>query len=213
MSYLVKKPGWLKKLYGRCTWEVNTTEKVVFLTFDDGPHPELTPFVLDELKKYDAQGTFFCLGRQVERYPDLYRRIIDEGHAAGNHTHTHPDGWRTPNGRYYADILQAKEQIASPLFRPPHGHVTPFQVRRLRAAPFDLKVVMWSIMSGDFDPGTSPEQCCNNVAQHLAPGSIVVFHDNEAAASNLRYTLPQILSRFSQQGYRFAALSEQYLFC
>jgi peptidoglycan-N-acetylglucosamine deacetylase len=211
MSYFVKKPAWLKKLYGACTWEVDTREKIAFLTFDDGPHPELTPFVLSELKKWNAKATFFCLGGQVERYPDIYQRILSEGHAVGNHTWQHLDGWRTRNRSYYADILRAKNAIDSTLFRPPHGHLTPFQVRRLRAAPFNLQIVMWSIMSGDFDPETSPQQCFLNVAEHLQPGSIVVLHDNDAADTNLRHVLPRLLSHFSNAGYRFAALSEHYL--
>ncbi|RYZ23991.1 MAG: polysaccharide deacetylase family protein [Chitinophagaceae bacterium] len=211
MNYIVKKPWWVRKLYGRCTWQVATREKVVFLTFDDGPHPELTPFVLAELRRYNAKATFFCIGENVARYPELYNQLIGEGHAVGNHTWQHLDGWRTANRRYYSDVQKAGTQIRSRLFRPPHGHVTPFQVRRLRARPLNLQVVMWSILSGDFDPATSPEQCYRNVAEHLEPGSIVVFHDNDAAAGNLRYALPRLLSEFSARGYVFAALSEQYL--
>jgi peptidoglycan/xylan/chitin deacetylase (PgdA/CDA1 family) len=212
MSYLVKKPRWLKKLYGKCTWEVSTREKILFLTFDDGPHPSLTPFVLEELKKYEAKATFFCLGANVERRPELYQQLIREGHAVGNHTYSHFDGWRTRNRTYYDDVLRAQRFVASRLFRPPHGHITPFQVRKLRSA-FGLHVVMWSIMSGDFDPNTAPEQCYSNVASHAVPGSIVVLHDNDAAGTNLRYVLPRLLSEFSAKGYRFLALSEQYLCC
>ncbi|TCJ19320.1 polysaccharide deacetylase family protein [Flaviaesturariibacter flavus] len=211
MNYLVKKPWWVRKLYGRCTWQVATRERLLFLTFDDGPHPELTPFVLDELRRYDAQATFFCIGENVARYPQIYNRILTEGHAVGNHTWQHLDGWRTNNSCYYADVQKARGKIASRLFRPPHGHVTPFQVRRLRAKPLGLQVVMWSILSGDFDPDTTPERCYTNVAGHAEPGAIIVFHDNDAAASNLRSALPRILSDFSARGYRFAALSEQYL--
>ncbi|RYY60377.1 MAG: polysaccharide deacetylase family protein, partial [Chitinophagaceae bacterium] len=181
-----------------------------YLTFDDGPHPELTPFVLDELRKHDAKGTFFCLGRQAERHPELFARLRTEGHSVGNHTWDHPDGWRTPNKQYYRDVESADKLLQSKLFRPPHGHVTPFQVRRLRKA-YGLQVVMWNILSGDFDAQTSPEQCYHNVADRLKPGAIVVFHDNESAASNLRYALPRLLAHFSGEGYRFAAIPEHYL--
>lgn len=209
---MVSKPRWMRKLYGKCIWEMNSKEKVAYLTFDDGPHPELTPFVLDELAKYGAKGTFFCLGAHVERYPELYARILAEGHSVGNHTHDHLDGWRTRNQEYYANVKRASGVIASRLFRPPHGHVTPFQVRRLRAEGFGLQVVMWSIMSGDFDPQTTPGQCYENVATHLRPGSIVVLHDNDAAGPNLRYALPRLLAEFSTLGYRFAEIPERILY-
>ncbi|GAB4091708.1 polysaccharide deacetylase family protein [Flaviaesturariibacter terrae] len=210
MGYYVTKPSWLKKLYGRVTWELPSATKTAYLTFDDGPHPELTPFVLDELARRNAKGTFFCLGRQAERYPDIVNRIRDEGHSIGNHTWNHPDGWRTRNADYYGDVAKADALLHTRLFRPPHGHVTPFQVRRLRREQ-GLQVIMWGILSGDFDAQTSPEQCYRNVAKHLRPGSIVVFHDNDAAAVNLRHALPRLLADFSALGYSFAAIPEHNL--
>ena len=210
MNYIVQKPSWLRRFYGRCTWELPAQDGNVYLTFDDGPHPEHTPFVLDVLKNHDAKGTFFCLGRQAERHPELFARLRAEGHSVGNHTWHHPDGWRTPNTAYYRDVAAAGTLLRTRLFRPPHGHVTPFQVRRLRK-DFGLQVIMWNIMSGDFDVQTAPEQCYRNVAERLKPGSIVVFHDNEAAGPNLRYALPRLLERFSAEGYRFTAIPEHYL--
>ncbi|RYY87075.1 MAG: polysaccharide deacetylase family protein [Chitinophagaceae bacterium] len=210
MNYIVQKPAWMRSFYGNCTWELPNNERKVYLTFDDGPHPELTPFVLDELRRYDAKGTFFCLGRQVAQYPEIFARIRAEGHSVGNHTWNHPDGWRTPNRAYYADVAEAGTLLQTRLFRPPHGHVTPFQVRRLRA-DHGLQVVMWNILSGDFDGQTSPELCYRNVADRLKPGAIVVFHDNESAATNLRYALPRLLEDFSAQGFQFAAIPERDL--
>jgi len=206
MRYHVTKPRWIRSLYGPCIWSVPTKEKVLFLTFDDGPFPGITDFVLDQLRIFGAKGTFFCVGEQVERHPALYRRILDEGHSTGNHTYSHLDGWRTANRRYYNDIEQARGLIRSRLFRPPHGHITPLQARRLTRGAAPLQVVQWSILSGDFDPATDAEQCYDNVARHAAPGAIVVFHDNESAARNLRSVLPRVLSTFSAEGYRFERL-------
>lgn len=207
MSYMITKPVWLKKLYGKCLWQVPTKEKVIYLTFDDGPHPDETAFVLDSLKRFNAKATFFCVGANVLKYPELYKRISEEGHSIGNHTHNHLDGWRTRNETYYEDVTKAKVVIQSPLFRPPHGHVTPFQVRKLRAQ-FGLKTVMWSIMSGDFDSNTTPMQCYNNVAENIKPGSIIVFHDNDEAKENMRFVLPKILYNFSLLGYSFQSIPE-----
>ncbi|RYD97308.1 MAG: polysaccharide deacetylase family protein [Sphingobacteriales bacterium] len=210
MGYIVAKPAWMRKFYGPATWELPAAGNTVYLTFDDGPHPELTPFVLDVLKQHGAKGTFFCLGRQAQKHPELVERIRREGHSVGNHTWNHPDGWRTPNKAYYADVAAAGTVLHTRLFRPPHGHITPFQVRRLRKEQ-GLQVVMWNILSGDFDAQTSPQQCLSNVAENLRPGSIVVFHDNDAAGPNLKYALPRLLEDFSTKGYLFEAIPEHNL--
>ena len=203
MFYFVKTPWWLKLLYKKCVWEIKDTKKVIFLTFDDGPHPNITPFVLDELKKYNALATFFCIGKNVLQYDDIYRRITTEGHTVANHTHNHLNGWKTTNDIYLANIMKAKKYIDSDLFRPPYGKITKLQLRQLTTERFRLRPVMWSVLSGDFDKELTPEKCLQNVIKNAASGSIVVFHDSEKAFERLQYALPGVLKYFSEKGYRF----------
>jgi len=155
--------------------------KMVYLSFDDGPHPVATPFVLDLLKKYQAKATFFCIGKNVAAYPDIYRRILDEGHAVGNHTHNHLNGWKTKDAVYLADISEAGKHIDSPLFRPPYGRITSFQAKHIAKAMKNEKarVIMWDVLSGDFDESLSPQQCSENVVLNAGKGSVIVFHDSE----------------------------------
>jgi len=203
MFYLVKTPGWLKKFYGQCTWSIPVKDKMIYLSFDDGPHPTITPFVLDELKKYGAKASFFCIGKNVLAYPEVYKRIIDEGHSVGNHSFNHLNGWKTADGVYLDDIAEAKKYIDSNLYRPPYGRITKFQLSQLSAARFNLKTVMWTVLSGDFDTAITPERCLKNVLAKSKPGSIVVFHDSEKAAERMRYALAGALEHFSKEGYRF----------
>jgi peptidoglycan-N-acetylglucosamine deacetylase len=207
MFYVTTKPAWLRPLYGRCLWNIQTDQKEVYLTFDDGPHPEHTLFVLEELKKYNALATFFCIGKNVSLYPHVYKMIADGGHSIGNHTNSHLDGWRTNSKSYFSDIEEATQIIKSSLFRPPYGHITPFKVKTL-ARKYRLKTVMWSVLAGDFDTGTSPERCYKNVMDNIKPGQIIVFHDNDLAAHNLRLALPKILENLSIRGYRFKRIEE-----
>lgn len=206
MFYLTKTPGWVQLLYRGSTWVIKTTEKVLFLTFDDGPHPSITPFVLDELKKYNAKATFFCIGKNVEANPALYQRIVDDGHATGNHTQNHLNGWKTSDSQYLNDIEEASHHIHSNLFRPPYGKITSFQLKQLASPRFQLKPVMWTILSGDFDKTVSPEKCLENVVLNSEPGSIIVFHDSEKAYENVKTSLPGTLAYFSEKGYRFEKL-------
>jgi peptidoglycan/xylan/chitin deacetylase (PgdA/CDA1 family) len=180
-----------------------TTEKKIFLTFDDGPHPTATPFVLDELKKYNAHASFFCIGKNVEQYFDLYKRIIDEGHAVGNHTQHHLNGWKNDDKKYLDDIFEAKKHVDSNLFRPPYGRIKKFQLSQLLLPKYQMKTIMWSVLSGDFDQTISKEQCCKNVIQKSTSGDIIVFHDSEKAFENMRFTLPKVLQHFSEKGYQF----------
>jgi len=179
------------------------SERAIYLTFDDGPHPGITSFVLDELVKYNAKATFFCIGRNVKENPALYKRILEEGHAVGNHTYSHLNGWRTGHGKYLADVLLAKEYIQSDLFRPPYGRITRQQQKDLSAQRPPFKSIMWSILSGDFDPGITPEKCCSNVIKNAGNGSVVVFHDSEKARERMCYALPVVLRHFSELGYSF----------
>ena len=208
MFYFVKTPGWLKKIYDSYIWSVPASDKILYLTFDDGPHSEATPFVLKELKKHNALATFFCIGKNVVAYPDIYKQIIQEGHSVGNHTYNHLNGWKTKNEDYLNDIALASNKIDSYLFRPPYGRITSFQAKNLRSAMKgkEPKVIMWDVLSGDFDISCSLQQCLANVLLASVPGSIIVFHDSEKAFSKLAYTLPRILNYFSEKGYLFKSL-------
>jgi peptidoglycan/xylan/chitin deacetylase (PgdA/CDA1 family) len=207
MFYLVKTPGWLRKFYSKCVWSIPVREKIIYLSFDDGPHPEITAFVLDELSKYNAKASFFCIGKNVLAHPDVYRRIIDEGHAVGNHSFNHLNGWKTDDKIYLDDIAEAKKYIDSNLYRPPYGRITRFQLSQLSLNRFDLKTIMWTVLSGDFDVNASPEKCLKNVLSKTGPGSIIVFHDSEKANTRMRYALSGTLKYFSGKGYRFEKIS------
>jgi peptidoglycan-N-acetylglucosamine deacetylase len=206
--YLVKTPLLLKKFYPFYLWNINTKEKILYLTFDDGPHPKITPFVLRELKRYDALATFFCIGKNVVAYPHVYKQIQDEGHSIGNHTYNHLNGWKTENEIYLKDIAEASNVIDSSLFRPCYGRITSFQAKNLKAVMKGKEptIVMWDVLSGDFDTECTPQQCLSNVVFASAPGSIIVFHDSEKAFPRLEYTLPKVLHYFAEKGYSFKYL-------
>ena len=203
MFYKAKTPKWLRKLFPGRIWDMPPLKNAIYLTFDDGPHPIITPFVLDELQKYNAKATFFCIGKNVVDNPVVFRRILDEGHALGNHTYDHLDGWKTGNAAYLHNILKAKNYIDADLFRPPYGRITPNQQRDLMRQHEEIKIIMWSVLSGDFDKNISPGQCYKNVLKNAVSGSIVVFHDSEKAEERLCYALPGVLKYFSEKGYIF----------
>jgi peptidoglycan-N-acetylglucosamine deacetylase len=211
MKYFVKTPWFVKKMWPSYLWSIKTKEKVIYLSFDDGPHPVATPFVLDLLKKYHAKGTFFCIGKNVLLYPEIYQRILDEGHTTGNHSHNHLNGWQAHTNVYLNDIAEASTVIDSPLFRPPYGKIKPAQAKQVRRVLRNekAKLVMWSVLSGDFDVGITKEQCIRNVTSNAKPGSIVVFHDSEKAFPLLKETLPAVLEYFSKKSYGFEAISWQ----
>ncbi len=206
MFYLVKTPWILKKIYPDCIWDFKTVEKNIYLTFDDGPHPEATPFVLEELKRYNAKATFFCIGKNVEAHFDIYKRIIEEGHAVGNHTYNHLNGWKTDDKEYLDNIFKAKKIIDSNLFRPPYGKITKFQLKQLPGEKYKLKPIMWSVLSGDFDEKVTREECYLTVSRNAKEGSIVVFHDSGKALPRLRYALPLVLQYFSKKGFEFKSI-------
>lgn len=203
MFYFIKTPRWLRRLYPSCIWQINTQKKIIYLSFDDGPHYLATPFVLDELKKYNAKASFFCIGKNVVELEHIYRRIIDEGHVVGNHTYNHLNGWKTDNDIYLKNIASASDIIESNLFRPPYGKITFKQVKTLSKKPIGLKIIMWSVLSGDFDKGLSNESCLDNVKKNAREGSIVVLHDSEKAFDKLQFVLPKVLGHFTAQGYQF----------
>jgi peptidoglycan/xylan/chitin deacetylase (PgdA/CDA1 family) len=172
----------------------------VYLSFDDGPHPEVTGFVLDLLNAYGARASFFCIGENVVRYPETYNRIISEGHKVGNHTQHHKNGWKTGNREYLDDVREAQQHIDSKLFRPPYGRVSFSQLRVIQQA-MQLKPIMWSLVSGDFDTAISPEACARNVLDNMRPGDIIVFHDSEKASERLKYALPLVLEEIKTRGW------------
>jgi len=208
MFYFVKTPWWLKRIYDSYTWSIPSSEKNLYLTFDDGPHPEATPFVLKQLKQYNALATFFCIGKNVVAYPGIYKQILNEGHSTGNHTYNHLNGWKTSNDLYMKDIAVASKEINSNLFRPPYGRITSFQAKNLKAVMQgkNAKVIMWDVLSADFDIDCTPEQCLANVILPTVPGSIIVFHDSEKAFPKLQYALPRMLKYFSEKGFSFKSL-------
>ncbi len=207
MKYLVKSPWLLRKIYNNDVWSIRTDKQEVFLSFDDGPHPEITPLVLDILDRYNAKATFFCIGKNVKQYPEVYAQILQQGHSVGNHTYTHCNGWKTKDEEYLQDIRQAKQYIDSHLFRPPYGRITNFQRNQLVLPAYKLKVIMWSVLSGDFDPGISDEKCVANVTLHAKAGSIIVFHDSEKAAEKMLYALPLVLEYLRDKGYSFSSIN------
>jgi len=206
MFYFVKTPVLIKKLYPECLWSLQTKEKVLHITFDDGPTPQVTSFVLEVLKKYNAKATFFCIGKNVKEYFDIYKQIISDGHKPGNHTFNHLNGWKTDDKKYLEDIEKAANIIDSGFFRPPYGRITKFQLKALQGEKFNLKTVMWDVLSGDFDVKISPENCYLNVINNAKPGSIIVFHDSVKAFPRLEYALPKVLDFFSEKGFQFKIL-------
>ena len=209
-KYFIKTPWLVKKIFSSYVWSIPTKEKVVYLTFDDGPHPEATPFVLDELKKYEAKATFFCIGKNVLLYPEIYQRILQDGHAAGNHTQNHLNGWKVPAEEYLEDVTIAATHITSNLFRPPYGKISTKQAKGMSKAMNQAKprIIMWDVLSADFDVSISKEECLGNVLNNYSNGSIIVFHDGFKAYSNLKYVLPLVLKALSEEGYRFERLDD-----
>jgi peptidoglycan/xylan/chitin deacetylase (PgdA/CDA1 family) len=205
--YFIKTPFWLRLIYRSCIWRKPNQDRVLYLSFDDGPHPEATPFVLEQLSKFDAKASFFCIGKNVQLYPEIYDAILAAGHVVGNHTQNHMNGWKNTTENYMADIQEATKLIDSNLFRPPYGRISFSQIKALRLDPnLPQQIMMWDVLSGDFDTTITGEQCANNVIQHAGPGSIVVFHDSAKAMDRLRIALPKVLAHFSKIGYQFKAL-------
>ena len=210
--YLVRLPKWAQYIYPKRVFSFPSKgEKVLYITFDDGPNESTTPFILDTLQNYNAQATFFCIGQNVERLPELYDAIIKAGHIVGNHTAHHLNGWNTSIETYIEDIEQATEKINSILFRPPYGRMTKAQEKVLQAKYPALKTVMWTILSGDFDTKINGEKCTQNVISKARNGDIIVFHDSNKAKERLEVALPKVLDFFSKKGFVFKTIPTDFI--
>lgn len=205
MSFWVKTNRFIKLLFPKYVWAIPNDAKKVFLTFDDGPTPEITEWVLEQLHNYNAKATFFCIGNNIKKQPEIFNKIIAQGHAIGNHTFNHLNGWKTSTEEYIENIKLCQSEIKNPksqipnLFRPPYGKIKPSQSKRLRNLGY--KIVMWDIISYDFDQSISKEECLHNVLDNIKPGSIIVFHDSIKARKNLEYILPKTLGFLKDNGF------------
>ena len=190
-------------------WRIPTTQKKLFISFDDGPHPTITPMVLDMLAAYGAKASFFCIGDRVKRYPEIYQRILEEGHAVGNHSFHHLNGWKTNDADYLTNITEAALCIDSRLFRPPYGRIKGSQARAIVAKGF--KTIMWTVLSGDYDAKLNPAQCANRVLKNIEPGFIFLFHDAEKAEKNMLFALEKLLEASKLQGFRCEKINDKLL--
>ncbi|MCO6499971.1 MAG: polysaccharide deacetylase family protein [Vicingus serpentipes] len=202
--YLKKSPQLVKRYYQNLLWDIPNEENNIYLTFDDGPTPEITEWVLGVLKQYQVKATFFCLGCNVKKYHEIYQTIQDDEHAIGNHTFNHLNGWKTGNETYLNNVADCAEIIASSLFRPPYGRIRKSQAKELVNS---YKIVMWDVLSGDFDAKTTPEKCLQNVTKFTKSGSIIVFHDSVKAFKNLEYALPRAIEYLLERGFNFKTIS------
>lgn len=209
--FLAKYPKLLQVLYPKRISRINDSQSI-FLSFDDGPIPEITPWVLNELKKYNAKATFFCIGNNVEKHPEVFQEILKDGHSIGNHTFNHLNGWKTSLENYVSNTIKAETMLqgqmpratSTKLFRPPYGKIRNSQAKAL--AKLDYKIVMWDVLSGDYNQRLSPEACYHNVKKNATAGSIIVFHDSIKASKNLKAVLPLVLKYFSEKGMKFNSL-------
>lgn len=219
--YWIKTNALIKKILSNYVWDVPNAENKIYLTFDDGPTPEITEWVLEELKKYNAKATFFCIGNNIGKHPKIFEKVIASGHSIGNHTFNHLNGWKTVTENYLENTKLCEEQILksnpshselakqiynlkSAIFRPPYGKINDSQSKKLRQLGY--KIIMWDVLSADFDNAISKEKCLDNVVKYTKPGSIIVFHDSVKAFTNLEYTLPKALKYWVEKGFSFEKL-------
>ena len=201
----------IKKIFRNYVWDIPNAENKIYLTFDDGPTPEITEWVLEQLKIDQVKATFFCIGKNIANNPDLFSKIITEGHSIGNHTYNHLNGWNTSNEEYLENITLCQFQILnvksnicnlqSGIFRPPYGKIKKAQSKKLRRLGY--KIIMWDVLSADFDQNISPEKCLENVLLNVKSGSVIVFHDSVKAFRNLEYSLPKSLEILKNRGFKF----------
>jgi len=207
--YFVKTPSLIPLVYRNQIWSFSSRKRNIYLTFDDGPTPNITDWVLDILQQYNAQATFFCIGKNIENHPEIFKQIIADNHLIGNHSHNHLNGWNTNTEMYLENIKKTENTLQlfsfstfqQKLFRPPYGKIKPSQAKKLRKKGY--KIVLWDVLSADFDQSISKATCLENVLKNTENGSIIVFHDSVKAESNLKYTLPKVLAHFSERGFIF----------
>lgn len=199
-------PDFIRKLIPGAVWRLPQKEKTIYLTFDDGPIPEITPWVLDLLKKYDIKATFFCVGDNVHKYPEVFKMITDAGHAVGNHTFNHLQGFKVKSSKYVENVELADSYIHSKLFRPPHGHLRINQGRKLANR---FKLIMWDVVTRDYNKKLSGEYVLNVVKRYARNGSLIVFHDSIKAEKNMKYALPKAIEFLISQGYKFKKITEE----
>ena len=207
----VKTNRFIKTIFPNYVWEVPNHEKKVYLTFDDGPTPEITEWTLAQLKLYNAKATFFCIGDNVLKFPEIFQKVVNESHSIGNHTFNHLNGWNTEKEIYIKNVELCNQEIANSrlqtadcllhtnLFRPPYGKIKPSQSKILRKQGY--KIIMWDVISYDFDASITPEKCLENVLKNVQSGSIIVFHDSKKAFQNLEFVLPRTLQFLKEKGY------------
>jgi len=204
--YLIKSPFILTEFSKKSiTWKLPSNKKVLYLTFDDGPVPIVTPKVLSILKSYNAKATFFMVGENAQRYPDILSQVVSDGHQIGNHTFNHLNGTKVSDISYYRNINKAKEYIDSNLFRPPYGRIRPRQISEIKKK---YQIVLWSVLSGDFDESISEKKCLSNVIKNSKSGSIIVFHDSLKAQERMLFALKGTLEHFSNLGFEFLAINQ-----
>jgi len=194
----------VRRFFPRFQWKVENAPKTLYLTFDDGPTPDITEWVLDNLAEYNAKATFFCLGRNVDHYPEIYHRIIAEGHAVGNHTYSHLNGWKVSAKEYIDDVDLASQYVDSHLMRPPYGRFTKKQIEPLRQQGY--RMILWDVMPEDYNHRVKPHECYECVLRYTTGGSIITFHDSMKARMNLHFALPRVLKHFNELGFEFARL-------
>jgi peptidoglycan/xylan/chitin deacetylase (PgdA/CDA1 family) len=204
--YLHKTPIWLGSLFPNILWSINTEAKEIYLTFDDGPVPDATPWVLEQLNQYNAKATFFMVGDNIHKHYELFTEVVNHQHTVGNHTFNHLNGWITNNQTYFENVSKAEKIIGtntSQLFRPPHGRLKWSQYRRLKK---NYNIVMWDVLSGDFNSSLSQEDCLGKSIKATVPGSVIVFHDSAKTIDKLKYVLPRYLEYFAALNFTFKAL-------
>ncbi|MFP9099889.1 polysaccharide deacetylase family protein [Flavobacterium sp. RHBU_24] len=211
MKFYWVKTSWLiKKLFSGFIWSLPKEAPTVYLTFDDGPIPQVTPLVLDILKRHDIKATFFCIGDNIDKHPETFKQVLAAGHAVGNHTYNHLDGWRVDDNIYMANTELCQKAIkkykpeGTKIFRPPYGKLSPVKARGLKQKGYT--VIMWDVLSADFDQGISPEKCLKNVVKNARNGSIIIFHDSLKAQKNMQYALPRAIEYLKRERFRFALL-------
>jgi peptidoglycan/xylan/chitin deacetylase (PgdA/CDA1 family) len=211
--YWVKTHWLIRKIFYGFTWQFSTSKKIVYLTFDDGPTPEITDWTLEILKEYNAKATFFCIGENIAKHPDLFKDIQNQGHSIGNHTFNHLNGWHNSSNTFMENVAMCQNIIndfsvehnsQEKLFRPPYGKLKSQQIKLLKQKGY--KIIMWDILSADFDNTISQEKCTQNVLKNIQSGSIIIFHDSVKASLNLQYALPQTLEYLKKNGFEMAAI-------